>query len=444
MDEFVIAQLEDLAIGEKEPTWQAYGLDTDYLGNRVDIAVWDDVVTKRTMRTLEAIENQRDAWDDQAESRIEPSGALFLVGQRLGPLDLYAYNKSKPAGYGEVDVEDDDDEPVEGYMEIDAEGSKVARKYHSFVYKAHDEARCKGLHSIKKPRYWAPDDEEACLLDPVRLSWRELSGIQAHRTEKFRTVYQQEDVDPEDVLVPRVYVTGGEYNGEQLPGCYDKDRAYHTLPKSLSADTYSVCTVDPSPTNYWSIQWWLYDQSTEYRYLMDLIRNRMDASQFLDYNPDADPTHRFTGVLEDLWQVSNKLGRPFKILIIERNGAQRFLGQLDYFKRWCAIRGVSYYPHDTMMNKSDEKYGVQILSTHYRHGRVRLPNIQQHGDMGFAITRQLVSEVTVWPNGATDDCVMAQWFLEWWLPRIATPLGEVLPRHNRPSWGGRGRLRVSA
>lgn len=433
-EEFIVAQIGDLAVSEKEPTSQAYGLDTEFLGNRVDISVWDDVVTRRLMRTIEAIENQRETWDDEAETRLEPGGTLWLVGQRLGPLDLYAYNKAKldPA----FDDEADDDDPVDGYVEITPEGSKIPRKYHSIVYPAHDESRCHKHHSIKEPRFWSPDDPEACLLDPIRLSWRELRQKMASNNEGYRTVYQQEDVDPGDLLVPRVFVTGGMWEGEQLPGCYDTQRAYHEMPKSLSIETYSVMTVDPSATNWWACEWWLYDDATKYRYLMELVRNKLSADQFLNWNPDAkdDEHHGYSGVLEDMWYLSNRLGRPFKILIIERNGAQRFLGQLDYFRRWCAFRGVSYYPHDTMSNKADENYGVQILRDLYRTGRVRLPNKATHGDMGHMISRQLVDEVTVWPDGLTTDCVMAQWFLEWWIPRIVMPDIAGMPKHKRQSW----------
>ncbi len=444
-EEFIVAQYGDIAIGEKEPTWQAFGLDTEYLGNRIDIAVWDDVVTKRNMRTAEANEKVRENWDEQAETRLEPRGALFLVGQRLGPTDLYAYNKAKLAGDDFDDDDDwedfdDDDEPVDGYSEIDPEGSQKARMYHSFVYPAHDEEKCKGLHSTKTPRFWSPDDEDACLLDPIRLSWRELRQKQKRSMESYETVYQQKDVDSGSVLVPRVYVTGGEWQGEQLPGCYDTDRGYQEVPKMLSSDVYSIVTVDPSPTKWWSMQWWLYDQTTELRHFIDMVRQKMEIDDFLTYNPD---TAEFSGALEDMWQLSHRKGRDFKYLIIERNAAQRFIGQLEYFKRWCTLRGVSYYPHDTNANKTDDNYGVQVLATHYRHGRYRLPNKQTRGDMGFIITRQLVDEVTVWPEGTTDDCVMAQWFMEWWIPRIATPDIGLIPNKVLPSWQGARRVPAS-
>ena len=428
-ESFVVAQLGDVAIEEKEPTWQAFGLDTGYLGTRVNIAVWDDVVTKRTMRTLDSIEGQRDKWDDEAETRLEPAGALFLVGQRLGPNDLYRYNLDKPAAFvDEDDPFEDGDELAEPYL-IEPEGSQTPRMYHRIVYPAHDEVNCKGIHKRKEAKHWP----EGCLLDPWRLPWSELSRIQTQRNDKYRTVYQQEDVDPASVLVRREWVQGGNHNGEELPGCYDIDRGMHELPRGIDlASVYSIVTVDPSPTKFWAIEWWLYHQDSELRYLMDLTRQKMTADQFLDYDP---LTRTYSGALEDLWQLTYKLGCQFRHLIIERNGAQRFLMQFDVFKSWCQLRGVSYYPHDTTSNKSDPEFGVQILATHYRHGRYRLPNKQTSGDMAFLMTKKLVDEVTVYPSeGATDDCVMAQWFLEWWIPRLVMPNMENFPKRRLPSW----------
>lgn len=424
-DQFVIAQFDDVAIDEKEPTWQAFGLDTRFLGNRGNFVVWDDVITKRMMRTAEALENLYDIWDNEAETRCEPGGLNWLVGQRLGPTDIYAYNKKKLAGYDELLDDEELDEPIDMY-EINPEGSQKRKLYHSFVYPAHWEDRCKGEHKRDEAKAWP----EGCLLDPDRLPWRELKAKQLQSMGNYRTVYQQEDSDPSAVLVPRWYVTGGEVNGESFPGCYDDERDYRTVPKGLGP-SLSVCTVDMSPTKFWCVQWWLYNQPSELRYLMDLERSKMTAGQFLEYDP---LTNSYSGVLETFWQLSRKLGRPFTHLIIERNGAQRFLMQLEYFRRWCSLRGVHYHPHDTGLNKSDPEYGVQSIAMQYRLGRVRLPNSKKHGDMGFIITRKLVDEVTVWPDGTTDDCVMAQWFLEWWIPKLVIPDISSIPDKTVPSW----------
>jgi len=416
-EEFVVAQLSDVAIDEKEPTWAAYGLDVDYLGQRVDIAIWDDVATVKSMRTAEAVEKLYGKWDDEAETRIEPGGALFLIGQRLAANDLYRYCINKPAGV--VDDEEVVDEPE--FDLIEPEGNNYARKYHHIKYPAHFEDLCQHNHKIATAKPW-PD---GCLLDPVRLPWRELSALSSHRSEKFRVVYQQEDLDPNSVLVPRLWITGGRDpdTGEDFPGCYDKDRALAEVPKGLGGEVLSIVTSDPSPTQFWVTQWWLYHPASEQRFLMDLERTKMDASDFLDWSYND---NRFTGLLESWWERSVKKGKPITHLIVERNAAQRFLLQFDHFKRWQALRQVSLYPHDTTSNKSDDDYGVQTIAPHYRYGRIRLP-YRAHGDMGFKISRFLVEEVCQWPDGTTDDCVMAHWFLEWWIPKIVTP-DIVLPR----------------
>ena len=34
---------------------------------------------------------------------------------------------------------------------------------------------------------------------------------------------------------------------------------------------------------------------------------------------------------------------------------------------------------------------------------------------------KLIDELTTYPHGRTDDCVMADWFQEWNLPKIYSP-----------------------
>jgi hypothetical protein len=422
-ESFVIAQHGDVAIEEKEPTWQAFGLDTGYLGTRVNAAIWDDVVTKKSIRTMESLEKQRDQWDDEAETRLEPDGALFLVGQRLGSNDLYRYCVDKPAG---VD-HDDDDDPIEEQHFIEPEGSQTPRKYHHLVYPAHDESRCIEQHGRSTAKAWP----EGCLLDPIRLPWRELSALKRHKSEKFDVVYQQKDVDSDHVLVPRVWITGGTdpNTGEVFPGCYDNDRGLGEIPK-LEGETYSIVTADPSPTNFWSIQWWIYHPASEFRFLIDHDRRKMEAPDFLDWNYRE---NEFYGLAEDWVRRAKKLGKPIQYFIIEKNAAQRFLMQFDHFRRWQVLHGMSVYGHETTSNKTDDDFGVQTIAPHYRYGRIRLPN-KSHGDMGFVASRWLVDEVTTWPSGQTDDCVMAHWFLEWWIPRVVMPDVSDIPRRPVPSW----------
>lgn len=439
-ESFIVAQIGDTLIAEKEPTWNAFGLDTEYLGNRVSISVWDDACTRKDFRTAEAIEKIRGSWDDQAENRIEPGGALFLVGQRLGPDDLYRYCLDKPGGLTEDDEElldeYDDDDDIFDHYEVNPEGSKVSRMYHHVMYPAHDETKCTG--DVKNPNhkksaeYWSPDPEStACLLDPHRLSWRELLGRERHRPDSYRTVYQQEDVDENESLVKRIWVTGGETKTEFFPGCYDDERGLAQIPSGLSNRCLSIVTVDPSPTMFWSVQWWLYDPVSQFRHLMDLENKKMGADSFLDFNP---LNGEYSGLIDSWAERARHLGRPIRHLIVERNGAQRFMLKYRWYQQWLSRNGIVLHPHDTTTNKSDEEYGVQTVGNIWRLGLVRLPNLHERGDMGFVASRRLVDEICVYPNGALTDNVMAFWFLEYWIPRLNLPRAEELPVRDTPHW----------
>lgn len=407
---FVVAQVGGQMVAEKEPTWSAYGMDSGFLGMRYDIIIWDDLVDQRVLRTIESRENQQLWWDTVAEKRLEPAGLLVLQGQRMGPDDLYRYALDKRL------IPEGDEEPDE----------KV-RKYHHIVFKAHYDDKCQNHHARHAPYY-----PEGCLLDPRRLPWSELRGEMANMLSNFAVVYQQEDVDPHAALIDMAWIKGGTdpHTSEVYPGCLEPDLGIAQLPKGLSGDLISIATADPSPTKFWSIQWWVVrvvDGVAYQRYLMDHVRQKMDAPGFLDWQ---EKTRSFTGLMEDWQQRSVSLDLPIKYWIVEANAAQRFMLQYDHVTRWTGAWRVSLIPHQTAANKSDPNYGIEVLKSAYRYGLVRLP---YKVGPGFMASAKLIDEVTHWPMGRSDDCVMAQWFLEWHLPRLI-PVGKPLPRMNRPSW----------
>lgn len=407
--QFFVAQQGEAQVAEKEPTWTAFGQDSGSLGWRVRYATWDDVFDK-SLRTIESIENQREWWDDEAETRLEPGGVLALPMQRLRSNDISRYCLNKRIA---VDADDDDGE---GDLQLDEDSP---RQYHHIIYKVHYDDLCRGIH---KPSEALPYPD-GCLLDPVRIPWRDVRT--AKGKPKFALVWQQEDVDDADVLVSKSWIDGSN----EHPGCWDKNRGLAEIPPGLSGDKFSVVTADPSPTRFWSIQWWLYHPDSEFRYLLDLIRQGMDAPDFLDWNYAQGV---YTGVLEEWWQRSYDLGDPITHVIVEANAAQRFMLQYDHVRRWSAKRGVQIIPHQTHRNKSDESYGVQSIAPHYEFGRVRLPGKQ--GNPGRIAAMKLVDEVTRWPEGETDDCVMAHWFMEWQLPNIYVPSSAHQMKLKRPSW----------
>lgn len=419
-DEFIVAQFDDLPIEEKEPTWSSYGMDSGVLGNRFNLILWDDVVDKTVIRTLEAQTNQRQWWDDEAETRLEPAGVLLLVGQRMSASDLYRYclDKTVPA---------DEDEP---------DDAERPRLYRHVVFQAHSADRCLGAESHRKD---SPAFPEGCLLDPYRLPWSDLRKIEATKKNTFRVQYQQEDADPEDVLVPDVWISGGtdpEDSNALRPGCWDENRDLCELPKGLNGPLVSVAMVDPSGTKMWALEWLISaPNASDQTFLMDLERRAMPANELLDWDANRGV---FYGWMED-WQArSVKLGYPITHWIVEVNAAQRYLLAYDHVRRWMGKWGVSIVPHTTGPRKLDEEHGPWIMREDFKFGRFRLPGKQGLGTQARIKSLKLVDELTRWPNaGVTSDLVMATWFFYVRKAQL-THQRKPLVRSKRPSWMRKG------
>jgi len=412
---------ESGAISEKEATISAYGIDTSFIGGRYDAVFWDDLVDPRKMRTQEQKESLQDIYQDVCESRLEPGGLLVLQGQRISSDDLYRFALDMVASGFDDDPDDDpiDDEDRDVLTPRIGEG-REGKKYHHLIYKAHYEEKCDDkYHKKSSPAY-----PEGCLLVPRRLPWTKIRTLMGNRGERFTTIYQQQDVDPTEVLVPNAWV----YGHDEFVGCIDKWRDRLEIPSGLVAqDCISVATADPSPTNFWSVQWWIYDPQSETRYLIDLLRKKMDAPDFLDWSASEG---KFVGVMEDWQDASRTLGFPISTWIVESNAAQRFMLQYDHVRRWRSLNDVDIIPHTTSKNKSDPNYGVETIAPHWRYGRVRLPG---KGD-GKVVSMRLIDEVTKYPHGRTDDCVMAEWFFEWNLPNLSALSATTPVASWRPSW----------
>jgi len=417
---FTVLQQGDAPLSQKEPTWSAFGMDSGFLGGRFDLVIWDDVYDPRKMRSAESREDMRRWWDEVAETRLEPGGLLILQGQRMSADDIYRYALDKVAPPDELELED----------EINVEDAPAEwRKYTHLKYPVHYEDRCKGDH---KPD--AAPWPEGCLLYPRRLPWRRLRHIKAQTPDRFEVLYQQSDINPDNVLVNPLWVSGGKSNdGVEHPGCWDNDRDLWELPPNVFDDLLVIATADPSPSKFWALQCWAYNPHTEYRYLLESYRRKMDAPSFLDWSHE---NQSFSGVAEDWWQITNDLGKPITHWIVEANAAQKFIMQYDHFRRWAALRNVQLVPHYThSRNKGDPKYGVQMLAPLWKVGRIRLPGRRDTEARPHSLL--LVNEVTKWnaegTGARTDDCVMAQWFFEHNLENLHTPT-IVNNRQKRPSW----------
>lgn len=431
---FTVAQYGEISVDEKEATWAAFGKDAGFLGYRVHIIVWDDLFRREDMlgvNKAEKLEKFYYWYDDEAETRLEPGGLLLLQGQRLGADDIYAYCKEK-----RTYAEDDEDLVL---FELGEEQQPTERKYFHVVFKAHYDELCDAaidpyVHSRKAKPYDPKNPLNStghapCLLDPVRLPWRELRARMNQPTGNYKVVYQQEDVDPADALVPRFFIDGGTYEGQEYDGCWDPNRGPNELPdfltrhvtgeKRLPTNTVikSIITADPSPSKYWAVQWWIYVQLPHQerlmgtRYLINQVFTPMGANDLLDFDTDE---MQWEGLLVDWPTRAKALGLPIDFFILEVNAAQKFIQQYKFFKTWLKDNRIKLKSHHTHINKLDTKLGVTTIRSQYEYGRVRLPGNRE----GALVSEPLYKQVTRYPDAMYDDCVMAHWFLEYQLQYI--------------------------
>jgi len=406
----VARQLNGVALDDKEPTASAWGQDSGFLGGRFDLVIWDDLVDRKNTKSAESKEMIRDWWDAEAETRLEPGGLLLLQGQRIAHDDLYRYC---------LDKKTLDEQP----------------KYRHVVFKAHDEDLCTNDHEDVKP--W-PD---GCLLDPHRLPWKHLETLKHNNPRSFEVMYQQADGDVVGGLVDPAWITGGvDAEGYPAPGCLDKDRVLLDPPAHLlEGNGWSFVTVDPSPTEWWGVIWWLYDPESGNRYIIDIHRTRMNPEQFLSLDLD---TFEWSGLMDDLYNRAIDLDIPISHVIVEVNAAQRWLLSQPHVQKWMAITGVVFVPHTTSVNKQDPKYGLESIGDLFRQGRVRIPwgNVMSRNRAQF-----LIDEATRYPDHDTTDLLMSTWFGKLAVENHYTPRREGLYRMSRPNWiNGRQRGLVGA
>lgn len=420
-------------VGEKEPTVQAFSQDKGFLGNRVDLNLWDDLCDKNNSKNADQREALSEWWFAEAESRTEPGGIVGLIGTRFGKFDLYrhcrdlvyvAEDEIEEQMLDEVTSamtdeqmqqvrEDLEKEMVDKYgyeygelatPDVEKGMRRSRHIYHYFKFPAHDKVKCEHPDSIRNV------DHVDCVLDPKRFSYRHLAKVESQDPRKFQLTYQQEDESTEENLVQQAWLAGGvAKNGMTYPGCYNYERRLLELPEDFAEyDMVSVATVDPSAQNWWSIQWWLWDIVNDVDYLMDIERARLSADSFLSYDIHK---RQYKGIANDWTDRSRDMDLPIALWIIEDNAAQRYLFQHTWVAQWMKAKNVIIKGHKTHRNKPDPELGIEILKPRYRDARVDLPFDQDDIRTRVKVT-EFARELMEWPDGQTEDMVMGNWFYE--------------------------------
>lgn len=420
-EEFIVEQDIPGNLDNKEPTVRAYGIDAEFIGHRADLCLFDDVANSENSKESSSRDKLIEKWDNTAEARVDPGGVLAVIGQRLSSSDLYAHCLSKFTYDEDWDAYDGEDATPD-----DTSKEPLKRnKYKHIVYKAYYEELDTGKESrsIKAKPY-----PEGPLLDPIRLSWKDLSVIKQSNPQMFKVVYQQEDMAEDSYLCNRTWLTGGiGPDGVLYPGCIDDTRLPGHIPPGLAPPIVSIISIDPSPTQFWGILWILYQPETNLYHVVDVKRTKLTAEALLGYST---ATHEYSGLLEEMVNDAWNLGYPISHVIVEINAAQRFLLAHDFVKKWQALHQLNIVPHTTSRNKLDQNLGIEaLIPPIVRSGSLRLPTMR-----GNWQTLALVDELTKWQRDKKSgtDLAMALWFATLHAQNLSGV--KPPPRLWRPSW----------
>jgi hypothetical protein len=423
-EEFVVEQWDGNGLDNKEATVRAYGIESEFIGHRADLCLFDDVASPDNARESVSRDKLLERWDNVAEARCDPGGLLAVVGQRLGSGDLYAHCLAKETW--DIDEEMSyDGSDVVSPEDVESFEPTKEKKYKQIIYKAYYEE----LDTGPKSRSFKADPyPNGPLLDPKRLSWKDLSFIKQNKPDVFRVVYQQEDVDIDGRLIDRTWLTGGMGpDGIEYIGCIDNDRFPGYPPPNIAHPWVSIVAVDPSPTMFWALVWYIYQPETNLYYVIDIERKKLTAEGLLGY----DTTNReYSGIMQEWQERSHELGYPISHWVVEINAAQRFLLAHDFVRKWQARERVQVVPHTTSRNKIDETLGVEaLLPAVIRSGAIRFPTMRNNWK-----TLAAVQELTSWHRDKKKDTdiVMALWMGLLNLPNLTTV--KTPPRQWRPTW----------
>jgi hypothetical protein len=422
-EEFVVEQLDGNGLDNKEPTVRAYGIEAEFIGHRADLCLFDDVASPDNARESVARDKLLERWDNVAEARCDPGGLLAVVGQRLGPGDLYAHCLAKVTY--DLDDEDYDGTDVTTPEQINQMEPLKSQKYKHIIYQAYYPELDTGKDSR---RFDSAPYPNGPLLDPKRLPWKDLSFIRYNKPDVFEVVYQQGELNLDAFLISKTWIHGGlGEDGVMYSGCIDHDRGHGEIPYGLAPPVISIVSVDPSPTMFWALTWILYQPEQNLYHVIDIERCKLTAEDLLGFNTT---TREYSGIMEDWQERSMRMGYPISHWVVEINAAQRFLLAHDFVRKWQTMHGVNVVPHTTSRNKLDEKMGVEaLLPPLFRTGAIRMPHMR-----GNWKTLAAVEELTKWTRDKKNgtDIVMSMWMAALNIPNLSQL--RPPPRQWRPSW----------
>lgn len=353
---------------------QIRGSGQQILGMEADWVIADDMTDRKVAKSEADRATEWDFFLGDVLTRLAPEGKAFCIGQRVHSEDLYG-RLSKMT---------------------DEETGELA------------------WYQIRTP---AIDPNNEALWPAVWPLHRLEDTRMAIGGPLFNCMYQQ---TPEYAgeFVPKWWLTGD--GTQEHPGCYDGQRSVGTgwVQDQMWVPITRVMSVDPSPTNYAGIVVadvvWLPRHQYFNCTVVDIRRDRYGQNMMLE-------------VMREVQQEYH-----CQNLILETNSAKWLHEDVAWHRLTAMFPSPPIGHNTTKWNKNDTLLGVWSLAADFEAGRIRFP-------MGDGDSRErmavLIDEILAYPNGQTDDVLMALWF-------VKANYKKLMPRGLMPErfdgGGGRG------
>lgn len=351
--------------GERDPSVQALGIGKQIYGSRLDYLILDDALVQDN-QISETTRERIDNWfDSEARSRAQ-RGQTIVNGTRLLPQDLYGQWKKAWESH---------------------------RLFRNVIIPAIVNEYTE-QEEVTWKEYWTLDGYDIKethggeeIVVGHQMGMRDIrSSILAKNPDRWRLVYQQEDVEEDSSIFLQAHMDKALELGADRPlgTVYPHERL--------------VLGVDPATTGRAASVLLAVDPTTRVRTVVDLFVGRgLGAS----------------GVRQELlyhfWEKYKAMGHPVDVTVIETNFAKTLLGDETLKQRASAAKTTMVDHHTKSVGKRgkwDEEYGIAAMAPLFGSGLLAFAN-------GGVEDRQrlqpLIEDLLVFPWSDIQDCVMALW-----------------------------------
>jgi hypothetical protein len=364
--------------GERDPTVQGLGIAKQIYGTRLDYLILDDALVQDNQvspTTKERIDNW---FDSEARSRAQ-KGQTIVNGTRLLPQDLYGQWRK---------------------------AWKSHRLYREVIVPAIIDEYTEDERP-SWPEYWTLDGQDQVLeidgeehIVGYTMGLRDIrESITKKSPQRWRLVYQQEDVEEEEAIFRQRHIDSALELGAHRPlgRVFDHERL--------------VLGVDPATTGRAFALLLAVDPITKVRTVVDLyagsalgatgVRNKL-MYEFWERHPD------------------NKIG----LTVIEENFVKTLKGDEALQARADAYGTILQYPHTVgrghgRTNKWDEEYGIAAMAGLFGSGLMAFANGGVDDEARLA---PLIEDLLVFPYSDVSDGAIALWLANGWASMVQDPL----------------------